>query len=105
MEKNNYIVPSNKKQLIEYINEAGISDIICSSSDLDNCVQFGIELQTKDDKSFFFIQDLETRFKFKNMEVLDFSTGNGYDVPVNLGSVFNPKKYKYRDNSWSLKNA
>jgi hypothetical protein len=104
MKKNNYLVPTNKKELLKYINEKGISDLICVSSNdpSSNLVFFGLEIHTKDDKVFSITQELINAPKFGPMRVEDFSTGNGYDV-ISLGTTFNHKTYKYKAAGWSIK--
>lgn len=96
-------VPQNKKQLIEQINKAGIADILCTSNLGENGrVTFSIEIRTKDHKCFILDQDVWIKPVLSRMEVLDFSTGDGYEVEANLGTGFNPKKYKVMDKNWSL---
>lgn len=104
MERDSYVVPKNKKQLLEYINEAGIEDIICTSSIIDGRIVFGFEIRTKDDKSFNFGQDLILRPYFDHVEVLDMSTGDCHEVDVNLGKEFDNTKYKHmHPATWTLK--
>lgn len=77
MKKNNYLVPTSKKELLKYINEKGISDLICVSSNdpSNNLVFFGLEIHTKDNKIFSITQELINAPKFGPMRVEDFSTG------------------------------
>jgi len=99
IEAKSYVVPKNKKQLIEYINEVGIEDIFCTTI-LQDGPHFGVEILTKDKKCFSITQDVNVTFG--EMVVEDFSTGNGYSV-LSLGKHFNPKKYSYNlDSPWVI---
>lgn len=103
LEPNNYIVPRNKKQLIQYINQAGVEDIICTSSILDGQVTFGLEIRTKDKKSFNFGQNLFFKPVLEPVEILDMSTGDCAELDVNLGKEFDPKTYDYQlPPAWSF---
>lgn len=103
MKGDNYLVPTNKKELLKYINEKGIADLICVSSNDpgNNLTFFGLEIHTKDNKVFAITQEIINAPKLGPMRVEDFSTGNGYDV-ISLGTAFNHKTYKYKTPSWSI---
>lgn len=104
MKNNEYVVPKNKKQLIQYINEAGVKDIICMSSIDEGFISVGFEIITKDNKSFYIGQDVVLNPTLSHVEVLDTSTGDCYPIEVNMGKEFNSKEYKYKiPAAWSLK--
>lgn len=104
MNHNEYVVPKDKKQMIEYINEAGIEDIICTSNILDGELTFSLEIRTKDQKIFHFGQDVVVKLHLPNMEVLDMSTGNCHTIPAKMGKGFDASTYNYNvDSPWELK--
>lgn len=86
----------SKREIISKINKIGIQDIFCTSIvDDESYIYLCLEIRTKDDNSFHFQQRLKLNPKFEEMEVFYFDeTGNGR-VVAELGTGFNPKKYKY----------
>lgn len=99
--RKNYLAPKNKKELIKYINEKGVADIVCTSTLSEGMPWFGIEIITKDEKKFSFTQDV--KIEFGEIVVDDFSTGNGIHV-IDLGKTFDAQSYykDFKEPKWKL---
>lgn len=105
-------VPASKKELLRIINEEGIQSLDFTTKLDEGCIGFGFIVQTKRGHVFSFDQDVDFNIEIKPVEVLDFTTGNGRQVPVEFGRGWPDKpvwsrtwkRYENTDMPWHPSN-
>jgi hypothetical protein len=87
-----FIVPNTKAELMAAINQAGIADLKCESSFDDGVLLFSLSVLTKDDRQFYFCQEVTLAPRLHPMEVHDFTEEDGRMVDAHLGTQFDPSQ-------------
>ena len=83
--------PITMEELIQIINEGKIKSITCETEFEGPVFNFGFFIVTENNRSFYFGQEFDLKSGLNNMEVIDFTSGNGRYLPFNLGKGFDPK--------------